>query len=193
MMTADLNSMNALSLLGKEASTIQSFIQQIIFQRLSQKPLEPKYPKIVVVSDSSAFENQELQHTLSLTREGLVILNLEDSELIRVASETPLPVQWFSTKDPKDLAGNLLDHYQGTYWNIARGQIIYQSDSHLETFVAPSLVKSNTRENGSLAAAICASRALGIRPETIQAYFNTQIRPFQNLNYTVVPEIGPSA
>jgi len=172
--------LSSLTLQGKDAPATQSLISRILDFSLHQQPQDLQHREIILITDSLQLsENSEIHRRVSQAPEALLILNLEDIELIRFAGEAHLPIQWFSARDPRELAGPLLDHYRGAYWKAKEGQLVYQNDFDHEVYTLKHLLPNETQEGTRLAAAICVSRALGIKSEVVQDYLNNQTRPQQ--------------
>jgi len=99
-------------------------------------------------------------------RNSFVILNYDDPIVQKFSEQTSGKVLWFTKKNPLEVGGEFSETYTGAY--LRDKQIIFKFMGNEEVYNLSKLRLFGDHNKENLMAAICAARAMGIRPASIQ-------------------------
>ena len=106
-------------------------------------------------------------------RNSFVVLNYDDPILQKFGDESPSRLLWFTKKNPMEVGGTFAENFSGCYYVAANKQVIARINGKEEVYDLAQfrLFGEHNREN--LMSAICAARAMGVKPQSIQTVINT--------------------
>ena len=106
-------------------------------------------------------------------RNSFVVLNYDDPIVQQFAQECAGRILWFTKKNPMEIGGTFAENFTGCYYNQPTKQVVARINGKEEVYDLAQfrLFGEHNREN--LMSAICAARAMGVKPQSIQTVINT--------------------
>lgn len=104
-------------------------------------------------------------------RNSFVVLNYDDPIVSKFADETSGKILWFTTQDPITIGGDFAERFAGTY--LRGNEIIAKITGKEERYDLSALKMFGDHNKENLMAAICAARAMGVKPKSIQTVIET--------------------
>ncbi len=105
-------------------------------------------------------------------RNSYVVLNYDDPIVQKFSDECAGKLLWFTKRNPMEIGGTFAENFTGCYYNSKTKQVIARINGKEEVYELAGfrLFGEHNREN--LMSAICAARAMGVKPQAIQSVIN---------------------
>ena len=116
--------------------------------------------------DMESYVRAKKQLLSACTPETFVVLNLDNLQVAAFDSEKKGKTLWFTKKSPSQAS---MSQFQGAYFDYRNKRIVFKMNGEADESYDLSLFRlfgEHNREN--LLAAICAARAMGVAPASIQ-------------------------
>lgn len=105
-------------------------------------------------------------------RNSFVVLNFDDPVVARFADENPGKLLWYTKRDPMQIGGEFAEQFRGVYYTAATNEIIERIGTKEERYDVSKLRLFGDHNKENVMAAVCAARAMGVRPAAIQKVIN---------------------
>ncbi len=106
-------------------------------------------------------------------RNSYVVLNYDCPIVSAFDQETSGKVIWFTKRNPMTVGGEFAEKFVGCYYNSATRQVIGKFSGKEEVYDLSQLRLFGDHNRENLMAAICAARAVGVTPRSVQNVINT--------------------
>lgn len=123
--------------------------------------------------DMQAYTQAKKKLLKACDRNSFVVLNYDNPNIAKFKDENTGKLLWFTKKDPITLGGQFAEDFYGSYYNSRTKQMVAKVTGKEEIYDLSQyrLFGEHNREN--LAAAICATRVMGISQKAIQTVINS--------------------
>ncbi|MFN7685666.1 MAG: UDP-N-acetylmuramoyl-L-alanine--D-glutamate ligase [Oligoflexia bacterium] len=102
-------------------------------------------------------------------RNSFVVLNYDNANVARFASEAQGKLIWFTKQNPMKIGGEFAENFRGCYYDSASRRIVAKITGKEESYDVSAFKLFGEHNKENLMAAICAARAQGVSPAAIQS------------------------
>ncbi len=124
-------------------------------------------------ADMTSYITAKKKLLTAAERNSYVVINYDDTVVSQFARDTQAKVLYFTKQNPLSIGGEFAERFQGAYFIPGSGQVIAKFSGKEESYELKRLKIFGDHNKENLMAAICAARALGVRPTAIQTVIDT--------------------